>query len=70
MYVLTLKINAKGSDEKMIYTITFNPAIDYVITVDDFKAGLINRVASEEKFAGGKGINVSRVLNKDRKSVV
>ncbi|MBU3201830.1 1-phosphofructokinase [Clostridium estertheticum] len=47
----------------MIYTVTFNPAIDYVITVDDFKAGLINRVASEEKFAGGKGINVSRVLN-------
>ncbi|MCB2295760.1 1-phosphofructokinase, partial [Clostridium algoriphilum] len=47
----------------MIYTVTFNPAIDYVIAVDDFKAGLINRVASEEKFAGGKGINVSRVLN-------
>ncbi|MPQ31162.1 1-phosphofructokinase [Clostridium estertheticum] len=47
----------------MIYTVTFNPAIDYVITVDDFKAGSINRVDSEEKFAGGKGINVSRVLN-------
>ncbi|MCB2295974.1 1-phosphofructokinase, partial [Clostridium algoriphilum] len=47
----------------MIYTVTFNPAIDYVINVDDFKTGLINRVVSEEKFAGGKGINVSRVLN-------
>ncbi|MCB2305695.1 1-phosphofructokinase [Clostridium estertheticum] len=47
----------------MIYTVTFNPAIDYVITVDDFKSGSINRVDSEEKFAGGKGINVSRVLN-------
>ena len=63
MYIWALKINTKGSDEKMIYTVTFNPAIDYVITVDDFKAGLINRVVSEEKFAGGKGINVSRVLN-------
>ncbi|MFT8315677.1 MAG: 1-phosphofructokinase [Clostridium sp.] len=47
----------------MIYTVTFNPAIDYVINVNDFKPGKVNRVASEEKFAGGKGINVSRVLN-------
>lgn len=47
----------------MIYTVTFNPAIDYVINVNDFEAGKVNRVASEEKFAGGKGINVSRVLN-------
>ncbi|MDF2503675.1 1-phosphofructokinase [Clostridium sp.] len=47
----------------MIYTVTFNPAIDYVINVNDFKPGEVNRVASEEKFAGGKGINVSRVLN-------
>lgn len=47
----------------MIYTITFNPSIDYVIKVDDFVPGKVNRVAYENKYAGGKGINVSRVLN-------
>lgn len=47
----------------MIYTVTFNPAIDYVIEVDNFKSGTVNRVKNNEKFAGGKGINVSRVLN-------
>lgn len=47
----------------MIYTVTFNPAIDYVIEVDNFKSGMVNRVKNNEKFAGGKGINVSRVLN-------
>lgn len=47
----------------MIYTVTFNPAIDYVIEVDNFRSGIVNRVKNNEKFAGGKGINVSRVLN-------
>jgi 1-phosphofructokinase len=47
----------------MIYTITFNPSIDYVIKVDNFQSGAVNRVASENKYPGGKGINVSRVLN-------
>ncbi|MCH3965016.1 MAG: 1-phosphofructokinase [Clostridium sp.] len=46
----------------MIYTVTFNPSIDYVIQVDDFTVGTINRVKNDEKYAGGKGINVSRVL--------
>lgn len=46
----------------MIYTLTFNPSIDYVINVEDFKPGKINRVVNEYKYAGGKGINVSRVL--------
>lgn len=47
----------------MIYTVTFNPSIDYVIKVENFTAGTINRVVDENKYAGGKGINVSRVLN-------
>jgi 1-phosphofructokinase len=47
----------------MIYTITFNPAIDYIIQVNDFKPGIINKVESDYKYPGGKGINVSRVLN-------
>lgn len=61
-YIVCIKNLSKGRDN-MIYTVTFNPAIDYVINVQDFKAGIVNRVTSEEKFAGGKGINVSRVLN-------
>ncbi|MGN1277539.1 MAG: 1-phosphofructokinase [Floccifex sp.] len=47
----------------MIYTVTFNPAIDYVIQVDHFKAGQINRNKKENVFYGGKGINVSCILN-------
>lgn len=47
----------------MIYTVTFNPSIDYVIQVEDFKPGQVNRVKNDYKYPGGKGINVSRVLN-------
>ena len=47
----------------MIYTITFNPALDYIVRVDDFKLGQVNRTFYEEIYAGGKGINVSIVLN-------
>ncbi|MGL5576684.1 MAG: 1-phosphofructokinase [Sarcina sp.] len=47
----------------MIYTITFNPALDYVMRVDELKFGEVNRSSNEEVFAGGKGINVSIVLN-------
>ena len=46
----------------MIYTVTFNPSLDYVVSVNDFETGKINRTASEAIFAGGKGINVSAVL--------
>lgn len=47
----------------MIYTITFNPALDYIVRVDDFNLGGVNRTSYEEVYAGGKGINVSTVLN-------
>lgn len=46
----------------MIYTVTFNPAIDYVVRVEDLRTGEINRLTSEEIYCGGKGINVSLVL--------
>lgn len=47
----------------MIYTVTLNPAIDYVIEVPDFKEGQLNKTNKELSFPGGKGINVSRVLH-------
>ena len=47
----------------MIYTVTFNPAIDYVIKVDDLTLGMVNRTTREDMYCGGKGINVSNVLS-------
>lgn len=46
----------------MIYTVTFNPAIDYVIHTQDVTLGATNRSEGEEMYFGGKGINVSVVL--------
>lgn len=47
----------------MIYTVTFNPAIDYVVHADDVQVGAVNRSRQEEVYFGGKGINVSVVLH-------
>ena len=47
----------------MIYTVTFNPAIDYLVFMDQLQIGATNRTASEEYFFGGKGINVSTILS-------
>ncbi len=46
----------------MIYTVTFNPSLDYIVSVEGFKLGLTNRTSSELMLPGGKGINVSTVL--------
>ena len=46
----------------MIYTVTFNPSLDYIVRVENFRAGTINRTYYENVLPGGKGINVSIVL--------
>lgn len=46
----------------MIYTVTLNPSVDYFIEVNNFKMSKVNRAHSDHKVAGGKGINVSRML--------
>lgn len=46
----------------MIYTVTFNPSIDYIVSVEDFQLGRVNRTSRELVYPGGKGVNVSLVL--------
>ena len=46
----------------MIYTVTFNPALDYTVWTENLKSGAVNRITHQELFCGGKGINVSLVL--------
>ena len=47
----------------MIYTVTFNPAIDYIVHMGEIELGMVNRTKNEEIYFGGKGINVSMVLS-------
>lgn len=47
----------------MIYTVTFNPSLDYIVSMDGFETGRTNRTTGERIFPGGKGINVSIVLS-------
>ena len=46
----------------MIYTVTFNPSLDYIVSIEDFQLGKTNRTRAEQMLPGGKGINVSTVL--------
>lgn len=48
----------------MIYTVTLNPSLDYIVEVDTVTLGELNRTKNETKFPGGKGINVSQVLKR------
>lgn len=48
----------------MIYTVTLNPSLDYIVEVEDLTLGELNRTKNESKFPGGKGINVSRLLKR------
>ena len=48
----------------MIYTMTLNPSIDYIVHVKDLKMGDVNRMSQDFKLPGGKGINVSRILQR------
>lgn len=57
----SFKISQKGGT-KMIYTVTFNPSLDYILSVEDFTLGMTNRTSSELILLGGKGVNVSIVL--------
>ena len=50
----------------MIYTLTLNPSIDYVIDVENLELGKVNRTSKDFKFPGGKGINVSRILGNQK----
>ncbi|MEI5989332.1 1-phosphofructokinase [Enterococcus termitis] len=48
----------------MIYTVTLNPSIDYIVHVEGLKLGDLNRMTNDFKLPGGKGINVSRILKR------
>ena len=49
-----MKYSNKFGGASMIYTVTFNPSIDYIVTVEDFKEGFVNRTSEELMFPGGK----------------
>ena len=46
----------------MIYTVTVNPSIDYIVQLKNLTLGEVNRMDYDNKLPGGKGINVSRIL--------
>ena len=61
MEIFKIKAHKKG-ERKLIYTITLNPALDYILKHQTFKTGEINRSEQEIILPGGKGINVTIIL--------
>lgn len=61
-YIRDVNFKKHTGGLQMVYTVTLNPAVDYVIHTDDIIDGSTNRTKSEEVYIGGKGINVSLVL--------
>ena len=55
-------LNSFMEVHKMVFTVTFNPSIDYIVSVPNYQSGIVNRTSKEELYPGGKGINVSIVL--------
>lgn len=54
----------------MIYTVTFNPSVDYIVRLSELEEGELNRSNQTEKFPGGKGINVSRIVKEHGKETL
>lgn len=54
----------------MIYTVTFNPSVDYIVRLEKLEEGELNRSTQTEKFPGGKGINVSRIVREHGKETM
>lgn len=52
-----------GLESKMIYTVTFNPSLDYVVQVDHFQGDAVNRTSQEHVYPGGKGNNVAVIAS-------
>jgi 1-phosphofructokinase len=55
-------LSKQQMEDYMIYTVTLNPSLDYIVTVPEFSLGKVNRTIDEMLYPGGKGINVSLVL--------
>jgi len=55
-------LSKQQMEDYMIYTLTINPSLDYIVTVPEFSLGMVNRTTDEILYPGGKGINVSLVL--------
>ena len=56
-------VKSGGMESEMIYTVTFNPSLDYVVRVGGFRADTVNRTLEEHIYPGGKGNNVAVIAS-------